>query len=222
MAWSFRRLRSDRSRSGCRCRRVGRLRRSFGKRSWRSMGSASAGCRRLYQDTRNRISRGLYAALLCACSVSGKDIVAPAEPGFVSVVSRSGLAGTDNLDWGDLGPPGGSHPQPVTILSDDGLVVVVTNSVIPPGNFPAPFYRANQNLVGGWRGDFALGDELIYTGGAQVITIDFPRPIATAGMQVQPGTLIASFTTRIEALNAGPPSCHSRGRQPCCLTRACC
>lgn len=144
---------------------------------------------------------GLYAALLCACS--GKDSAAPAEPDFVSVGSRSALAGTDNLDWGDLGPPSVSHPQPVTILSDDGLSVVVTNSVVPPGNFPAPFNRAKQNFFGGWRGNFAFGDELIYTGGAQVITIDFPTPIASAGMQVQPGTLIVSFITRIEALNAG-------------------
>ncbi len=142
----------------------------------------------------------LWAALLCACG--GKDSSAPAEPGFIRAVSRSALAATDDLDWGDLGPPSGSYPQPVTILSDDRLSIVVTNSVIPPGNFPAPFNRAKQNFFGGWRGNFAFGDELIYTGGAQVITIDFPTLIASAGMQVQPGTLIASFTTRIEALNA--------------------
>lgn len=143
----------------------------------------------------------LFAVLLCASC--GKDGITPAEPGFLRAVSRSALAATDNLDWGDLGPPSGSHPQPVTILSDDGVSVVVTNSVIPPGNFPAPFNRAKQNFFGGWRGNFAFGDELIYTGGAQVITIDFPTPVAAAGMQVQPGSLIASFTVRIEALSAG-------------------
>ena len=145
-------------------------------------------------------SWGLYAALLCACG--GKDSSAPAEPGFIRAVSRSDLAASDNLDWGDLGPPSGSHPQPVTILSNDRLSVVLTNSVLPPGNSSAPFNRAKQNFFGGWRGNFALGDELIYTGGAQVITIDFPTPMASAGMQVQPGSLIASFITRIEALNA--------------------
>ena len=146
-------------------------------------------------------SWGLYAALLCACG--GKDSSsAPTEPGFIRAVSRSALAATDHIDWGDLGPPSGSHPQPVTILSDDGLSVVVRNSVIPPGNSSAPFNRAKQNFFGGWRGNFTLGDELIYTGGAPVITIDFPTPTVSAGMQVQPGSLIASFTTRIEALNA--------------------
>ena len=141
----------------------------------------------------------LFAALLCACSGNS---AAPAEPHFVNVVSRSALAGTDNLDWGDLGPAPGSHPQPLSIRSDDGLQVVVTNSSTPPSNSPAAFNRAKQNFFGGWRGNFALGDELIYTGGAQVITIDFPTPIVAAGLQVQPGTLIVSFTTRIEALDA--------------------
>ncbi len=144
---------------------------------------------------------GLCAVLLCACS--GKDGVAPAEPGFASVASRSALAGSDNLDWGDLGPPTGSHPQPVTIRSNNGLSVVLTNSVLPPGNSSTSFNRAKQNFFGGWRGNFAFGDELIYTGGPQVITIDFPAPIVAAGMQVQAGTLIASFTTRIEALGVG-------------------
>ena len=140
----------------------------------------------------------LLAALLCACSGGSS---AP-EPHFVSVVSRSALAGTDNLDWGDLGPPPGSHPQPLSIRSDEGLQVVVTNSSSPPSNSPLPFNRATQNFFGGWRGNFTVGDELIYTGGAQVITIDFPTPTVAAGVQVQPGTLIASFTTRIEALDA--------------------
>lgn len=142
----------------------------------------------------------MYGALLCACAC--RDNLAPSEPGFVRVASRADLAASDNLDWGDLGPPSGSLPQPVSILSDDGRSVVVRNSVIPPGSFPAPFNRLRQNLVGGWRGNFALGDELITTGGAQVISIDFATPIASAGLQVQPATLIASFTTRIEALDA--------------------
>lgn len=73
---------------------------------------------------------GLFAGLLCACG--GEDISAPTEPGFIRAVSRSALAATDHIDWGDLGPPSGSHPQPVTILSDDGLSVVVRNSVIRP------------------------------------------------------------------------------------------
>ncbi len=149
--------------------------------------------------TRRFVNWGLGAVLLCACS--GKDGVAPAAPGFVSVASRSALAGRDNLDWGDLGPPTGSHPQPITIRSNNGLSVVLTNSVLPPGNSPTPFNRAKQNFFGGWRGNFAFGDELIYTGGPQVITIDFPAPIVAAGMQVQPGSLIVAFTIRIEALN---------------------
>ena len=145
------------------------------------------------------VTWGLYVTLLCACS--GNNSVTP-QAAFVSVVSRTALAGTDNLDWGDLGPPTGSHPQPLTIRSDDGLSVVMTNSSIPPGNSPAPFNRAKQNFFGGWKGNFALGDELIYTAGPQTITIDFPTPIIAAGTQVQPGTLIAAFTTRVEALDA--------------------
>ena len=142
---------------------------------------------------------GLCTALLSACS--GSDGVAPPEPSFVSVASRVDLAGSDNLDWADLGPPSGSHPQPVSIRSNNGLSVVLTNSVLPPGTSPTPFNRAKQNFFGGWRGNFAFGDELIYTGGPQVITIDFPRPIVAAGMQVQPGSLIAAFSIRIEALD---------------------
>jgi hypothetical protein len=140
-----------------------------------------------------------YATLLCACS--GNDSAAP-EPGFVIVSTRSALAATDNLDWGDLGPPSGGVPQPLTIRSDDGLSVVVTNTSDPPSASPTPFRRAQQNFFGGWRGNFTLGDELIYTGSAQVITVDFPSPIVVAGTQVQPGSLIVQFTTRIEALSA--------------------
>ena len=142
----------------------------------------------------------LYAALLCACS--GNDSAGP-EPGFVSVATRGALAATDNLDWGDLGPPSGSLPQPVTIRSEGGLSVVLTNSSNPPGASLASFNRAKQNFFGGWRGNFALGDELLYTNSAQIITIDFPTPIVAAGMQVQPGSLIVAFTIRVEALDAG-------------------
>jgi hypothetical protein len=141
----------------------------------------------------------LCAALLCACS--GSDAAAP-EPGFVGVATRSALAASDNLDWGDLGPPSGGLPQPLTIRSEDGLSVVVTNNSDPPGDSPTPFRRARQDFFGGWRGNFTLGDELIYTGSAQVITIDFASPIVAAGTQVQPGSLIVQFTTRIEALSA--------------------
>ncbi|MGH7694344.1 MAG: hypothetical protein ACRENH_05160 [Gemmatimonadaceae bacterium] len=117
------------------------------------------------------------------------------------MASRVHLAGSDNLDWADLGPPSGSHPQPITIRSNNGLSVVLTNSVLPPGTSTTAFNRAKQNFFGGWRGNFALGDELIYTGGPQIITIDFPAPIVAAGTQVQPGSLVVAFTVRIEALN---------------------
>lgn len=142
----------------------------------------------------------LCAVLLCACS---KDSIAPPGAAFASVTSRTALAGTDNLDWGDLGPPSGSLPQPVTIRSEGGLSVVLTNSSNPPGASLASFNRARQNFFGGWRGNFALGDELLYTNSAQIITIDFPTPIVAAGMQVQPGSLIVAFTIRVEALDAG-------------------
>lgn len=143
---------------------------------------------------------GLGAALLYAC---GKDGTAPHDPpGFVAVATRASLAATDNLDWSVLGPPNGTHIRPVTIRSDNGTSVVVTNSVIPPGPSPPAFLRARQNFFGGWRGNFAFGDELIYTGGAQVITIDFPTPIVAAGTQVQPGSLVVAFTVRVEALSS--------------------
>ena len=146
------------------------------------------------------VLRGLCTALLIACS--GDEGVAPGEPSFASVASRVALAGSDHLDWADLGPPTSSHPQPITIRSNSGLSVVLTNSVLPPGNSPTPFNRATQNFFSGWRGNFALGDELIYTGGPQIITIDFPGPIVAAGMQVQPGSLVVAFTIRVEALSA--------------------
>ena len=141
----------------------------------------------------------LLAALLSACG--GNDVAAP-EQGFVSVASRSALAGSDNIDWGDLGSQSGSIPQPITIRSDAGLQALVTNSSNPPVASPAPFNRAKQDFFSGWRGNFALGDELIYTASQRIITIDFPSAVVAAGMQVQPGTLIIQFTTRVEALDA--------------------
>jgi hypothetical protein len=120
----------------------------------------------------------------------------------VGVATRIALAGTDNLDWGDLGPPSGGLAQPLTVRSDNGLSIVVTNNSVPPGNSPAPFNRARQDFFGGWRGNFTLGDELLYTASAQVITVDFPSAMVAAGTQVQPGSLIVQFTIRIEALSA--------------------
>lgn len=158
---------------------------------------------RAWKSARTRFRHSswcLYAALLCACSA--KDSTAP-EAKFASVASRTALAGNDNLDWGDLGPPSGSLPQPVNIRSEGGLSVVLTNSSNPPSTSQASFHRAKQNFFGGWRGNFALGDELLYTNSAQIITIDFPTPIVAAGMQVQPGSLIVAFTIRVEALDAG-------------------
>jgi hypothetical protein len=134
-----------------------------------------------------------------------------ADASISLVTSRATLAGTDNLDWGDLGPddPGygnNLHPNPLVIASDDGLSVTVSQVGGPferldqAANFPPPW-------TGGWNGNFAIGDELLWTTDAVLgtgITLNFgSTAIESFGLQIQGSNFLGPFTAHLEAFDSG-------------------
>ena len=60
--------------------------------------------------------------------VASLGATCPVQAGFVSVASRGALAGTDFLDWGDLGPQGTVLSNPFNIVSNLGHVVTVSQA----------------------------------------------------------------------------------------------
>lgn len=117
-----------------------------------------------------------------------------ASAGYVAISSRSTLAGSDTLDWGNAGANLTNPANPFTITSNKG----VTATVSKPGT--ARFERRDQG--NGWSGNFTNGDHVIWTmGNFGPITIDFGVALSAAGAQFMTDSL-GTFTAQIEALNA--------------------
>jgi hypothetical protein len=124
------------------------------------------------------------------------------------VTSRAALAGTDNLDWGDLGPENTEVPSPFLITSDDGLLVDVRQT-------DGSFLRVNQGS--GFSGNFAPGDELLATnfpplGAFGPITLNFGSTALQAfGLQIQ-ASRFGPFTAELEVFDSGGASLGSVSR----------
>lgn len=93
------------------------------------------------------MKRITWFSSLVLIGVAGVVVVGvmPARAALTLETSRAALAGTDNLDWGDLGPNLTFVPQPFMITSDDGLIVTVSKALA------GDFQRLNQGV--GWNGN---------------------------------------------------------------------
>lgn len=110
-----------------------------------------------------------------------------ATPIFVG--SRVALGGNDFVDWGQLGPVFTVVPSP----SNGGIPGITMTS-----NGTSMERRDQGN---GWRGNFALGDHLIWNQDTQGnIIIDFSTGIFGAGAQVQ-SDIFGPFTGTISAFD---------------------
>lgn len=93
------------------------------------------------------------------------------------VTSRAGLGGTDFIDWGQFGTSFTVVTDPVNGTTDLGLDFSLNN---PNGDLE----RRDQSA--GWSGNFAPGDELLWTANTPgPIVIDFISPVSAIGAQIQ-------------------------------------
>jgi PEP-CTERM motif len=105
------------------------------------------------------------------------------------VTSRAALSGTDFFDWGVLGPSFTVVPDPFDLLSVGGTT---TAAVLNPlGNIE------RRNEGSSWIGNFAPGDELIWTQNSGYLSIVFDNPVLGAGAQFQPDSY-GAFTAQID------------------------
>jgi hypothetical protein len=122
--------------------------------------------------------------LVLALGLLIAPLVAPAE--LIPVGPRTVFLNNDFVDWGNFGPSGTTVPSGSTIASSVyGFQITLTSKT------GADFARRDQGTS--WSGDFAPGDPLLWTNGANgYVLIEFPVDIIGAGLQLQPNT----FTDR--------------------------
>lgn len=117
-----------------------------------------------------------FGAVLSAALVLCTATVASATPSLVT--SRGTLAGDDFFDWGQLGGAFTSPANPSGILSNSGTV---TGTI---SDSSGAMERRDQS-TGGWNGNFAPGDRLIWNQSGGLLTIDFGTSVAAVGAQIQ-------------------------------------
>ena len=125
---------------------------------------------------------------------------APVRAGVIGVTSRAALAGTDYVEWGTNIPTSTTQPVSWTATSNLGAPVGVTH-----GNPSGTFYGLQQSF-GGWSGNFAPGDNLLYNGAAFTgqrgsVTLSFATPVAAVGAQIQ-SDFYGAFTATLSAFDS--------------------
>jgi len=141
--------------------------------------------------------RKMKRSLMILSAVVLLSTVAPAKAGLVEVTNRSDLGGTDSVDWGTLGPVFTQIPNPFTITSNGG----VTLSVSQQG--ASNFQRRDQG--NGWNGNFAPGDALLWTSGANgpvTMSYGLTTSVSAIGTQIQ-SDAFGAFTATISAYDSG-------------------
>lgn len=107
-----------------------------------------------------------------------------------AVTTPGGLGPTDFIDWGRLA---GGGATPISVTSNLGGSATLTSA---GGSL-------SRNTQGsGWGGNFANGDELLWTGGiGPDITITFAAPVAGVGTQWQ-ANYFGAFGANLKAYDA--------------------
>ncbi len=136
----------------------------------------------------------IYPLLILGFSATvilGFNDAANAVP--IVVTSRAGLAATDFIDWGVLGPSFTVVANPFSVSSNGGSTSATLS--MPTGSFE----RRDQG--NGWNGNFAPGDHVLWTQGANgPTTIKFTNPVAGAGAQIQ-RNLFGPFTANLNVFD---------------------
>ena len=131
------------------------------------------------------------AMFLIVCGLIGAVFVGQSDAAVTLVTSRTALAGTHHLDWDTIGGDDVAVPDPLHMLSHDGVPATLSET-------GSPFYPAIKNGVD-YRGNFSQGDPILCTGkqvggGSGPIMIDFGSTLITNfGLQIQ-SYVFGSFT----------------------------
>ncbi|HEX2854994.1 MAG TPA: hypothetical protein VHO24_17300 [Opitutaceae bacterium] len=116
----------------------------------------------------------------------------PAVAQLSGISSRAAFPTTDSVNWSLLGPPFITANNPFVIATTGGSSVWVSHA---PG---ALFERRNQT-TGGWIGNFAFGEALLWNRGDNgSITFDPANLISGAGFNVQ-ADVHGAFTFQLDA-----------------------
>lgn len=150
-----------------------------------------------------RFVSSFWLAALAVAVLSQTVTAAPAL-----VTDRSLLGGNDFVDWSVLGlpvpfpPPWVDSPIQTPSASGELDVEVVTTQGLNPA---ARFRRVDEGTVlgTGWRGNFGIGDELLFSTllSTGPFSIEFSEPVFGAGAQMQ-SSLLGTFRGRIRAFDS--------------------
>src|SRR5438105_739356 len=155
-------------------------------------------------DVFNTKSAALLRGFLLLVAFAG--VCSPARRAFDTVVVRSSLHADTHVDWSSAGALFNQVTDPFSVIEAGGITLSVS---MPSGSF----LRYDQGMIpndfdGGWNGNFAPGDHLLYTGlddfgtpNSGPITISFSQPIYGIGTQFQSVTQ-APFTASIRLFDA--------------------
>lgn len=134
----------------------------------------------------------LLVLSLSTITLLGLHDAANATPTMVT--NRAGLGATDLIDWGGLGPPPTPVPNGSTISSNGGSTTAIVSMAACSGGARIDQATCNSGQgCGGWHGNFAPGDHLLWTentgtpppAGCGPMTIRFTNPVAGAGAQIE-------------------------------------
>jgi len=119
----------------------------------------------------------MKTALIALAGFAAAASLATASTSFVG--SRGALAGTDSIDWGQFGPAFAGVANPSPGLTANAMPFVLST-------YSVGLERRDQTS-GGWAGNFAVGDRLMWNAGSGpgAIRIDFANPVNAVGAQIQ-------------------------------------
>jgi hypothetical protein len=142
--------------------------------------------------TRTKASRvvAIVTGAIALVAVTGTATFA--APMLVN--SRAALSGNDFFAWGQLGATYTNPANPSNILSNSGNVTGTVSDAT------GSLERRDQG--NGWNGNFAAGDQLIWTdNGPGPLTIDFGTGVMAAGAQMSQDSF-GAFTGTVEAFDS--------------------
>jgi len=146
--------------------------------------------------TVRRLTGTLGLLLVLPLLLTGLWLPAPSEASVILVTSRAALAGDDFIDWGQLGLDHSLVPNPSAIVSNSGFI---TGTVGRENQGDLQRRNENPPASGGWNGNFAAGDRLIWTNDlAGAMLIDLNSSVAGLGAQIQMDRLLGLFDATIE------------------------
>jgi hypothetical protein len=119
---------------------------------------------------------------------------APARAATILITAEAGITADGLVDWGLLGVSGTVVADPSTIAIGGLPGYTIT------ADGPGLMERRDQN--GGWSGNFAPGEELLWTANtAGALDLIFNQPITGFGAQIQRDSF-GAFTATISAFDA--------------------